>query len=177
MTGIPLPSHATNPSFLNVFMKKLTQERVVPNISASDFWLIEGITIAGLPSLPKRGSNMGSHDAEGQSRSESESAVERRRWERLPISIPLFVRGVNSSGEEFLEFSTALNVSAGGILLAMRSYLDAGMTVSVEVPPSLHQLQLPRASSRFRAKVLRSIRSRHYFLMGLEFEIPLLSES
>ena len=42
------------------------------------------------------------------------SADERRGWDRLPISIPFFVRGTKSSGEEFLEFATALNLSAGG---------------------------------------------------------------
>jgi hypothetical protein len=146
----------------------------VPTIPANNVWLIEGIPIAGLPSLPKRGSDTGRHNAAGRQRSKrSVPAMERRRWDRLPISIPLFVRGVNSNGEEFLEFSTALNLSAGGVLLAMRSYLEAGMTISVEVPPSLHQPQLPRPSWRFHAKVLRSVRSRHYFLMGLEFETPL----
>src|ERR1035437_7408528 len=63
---IPLTSHSTNPSVLSLFMKKRTRTLLVPTIPASDFWLIEGITSAGLPSLPKRGSNMGSHDAEGQ---------------------------------------------------------------------------------------------------------------
>ena len=41
------------PSFLNLFMKKLTRARVVPTISASISWLIFAITGSGLPSLPK----------------------------------------------------------------------------------------------------------------------------
>ena len=41
------------------------------------------------------------------------SVAERRGWDRLPISIPFFVRGTNAAGEEFLEFATALNLSAG----------------------------------------------------------------
>ena len=44
----------------------------------------------------------------------------RRKWDRLPISIPFFMRGNKESGEEFLEFATALNFSAGGALLASR---------------------------------------------------------
>ena len=51
------------------------------------------------------------------------SVAERRGWERLPISIPFFVRGSTAAGEEFLEFATALNLSAGGVLLATRRYL------------------------------------------------------
>ncbi len=54
------------------------------------------------------------------------SVAERRGWDRLPISIPFFVRGTSASGEEFLEFATALNLSAGGLLLATRRYLDPG---------------------------------------------------
>ena len=34
-TFTPLASYSTNPSFLNVFMKKLTRGRLVPTISAS----------------------------------------------------------------------------------------------------------------------------------------------
>jgi len=52
--------------------------------------------------------------------------AERRGWDRLPISIPFFIRGTKSNGEAFLEFATALNLSAGGLLLASRRYLDPG---------------------------------------------------
>jgi hypothetical protein len=41
------------PSFLNLFMNKLTRDRVVPTMSASVFWLIFGMTASGFPSLPK----------------------------------------------------------------------------------------------------------------------------
>src|ERR1017187_5151524 len=45
------------PSFLNLFIKKLTRERVVPTISARVSWLILGIKTSALPSLPKCASN------------------------------------------------------------------------------------------------------------------------
>src|ERR1700728_2897240 len=41
------------PSLRNLFMKKLTRDRVVPIISASVSWLIFAITGSGVPSLPK----------------------------------------------------------------------------------------------------------------------------
>src|SRR6185312_14745514 len=41
------------PSFLNLFMKKLTLDLVVPIISARVSWLTLAITGSGLPSLPK----------------------------------------------------------------------------------------------------------------------------
>ena len=41
------------PNFLNLFMKKLTRDLVVPIISARVSWLTFAITVSGLPSLPK----------------------------------------------------------------------------------------------------------------------------
>ena len=105
------------------------------------------------------------------------SVAERRGWERLPISIPFFVRGRNSNGEEFLEFATALNLSAGGVLLATRRYLDPGTEISLEVPVALvNKAQLPRSVSLLRASVLRCTPDRQYFLLGLQFHEPLLSQ-
>jgi len=105
----------------------------------------------------------------------SVSKVERRGWDRLPISIPFFVRGNKPNAEEFLEFATALNLSAGGLLLATRRYLDPGTEISLEIPVALvNKAQLPRSSSLFHAKVLRCTPDRQYFLLGLEFSEPLL---
>ena len=41
------------PSLRNLFMKKLTRDRVVPIISAKVSWLTLGITASGFPSFPK----------------------------------------------------------------------------------------------------------------------------
>lgn len=103
---------------------------------------------------------------------------ERRKWDRLPISIPFFTRGNEPTGEEFLEFATALNFSAGGALLAIRRYLDPGMDIKLEIPVALiNKAQLPRSVSLLHAKVLRCTPDRQYFLLGLEFQTPLLNES
>ena len=105
-------------------------------------------------------------------------AGERRDWDRLPISIPFFVRGIKSGGEEFLEFATALNLSAGGVLLATRRYLDPGSQISLEIPVALvNKAQLPRSISLLRATVLRCIPDRQYFLLGLRFEEPLVTNA
>ena len=106
------------------------------------------------------------------------SVAERRDWDRLPISIPFFVRGRKAGGEEFLEFATALNLSAGGILLATRRYLEPGTQLSLEVPVALvNKAQLPRSVSLLHATVLRCTPDRQYFLLGLRFEEPLIAES
>lgn len=59
---------------------------------------------------------------------------DRRRWQRLGLAIPVFVRGVDDTGKSFLEFATALNVSAGGALLVLRRHLSSRTAVSVEIP-------------------------------------------
>jgi PilZ domain len=106
------------------------------------------------------------------------SGAERRDWDRLPISIPFFVRGKKGSGEEFLEFATALNLSAGGVLLATRKFLDPGTEISLEVPVALvNKAQLPRSVSLLHATVLRCTPDRQYFLLGLQFDEPLIRES
>ena len=104
------------------------------------------------------------------------SVTERRDWDRLPISIPFFVRGRKGSGEEFLEFATALNLSAGGVLLAARRFLEPGTQISLEIPVALvNKAQLPRSVSLLHATVLRCTADRQYFLLGLQFDEPLIS--
>ena len=53
---------------------------------------------------------------------------------RLSLAIPVFVRGVNGQGREFVEFCTLLNESAGGALLAIRRPLRRWSRVSLEMP-------------------------------------------
>ncbi len=108
----------------------------------------------------------------------SVSVADRREWERLPISIPFFVRGKKANGEEFLEFATALNLSAGGVLLAARRYLEPGTQITLEIPVALmNKAQLPRSVSLLHATVLRCNADRQYFLLGLQFQEPLIAES
>ena len=104
------------------------------------------------------------------------SVAERRDWDRLPIAIPFFVRGKKATGEEFLEFATALNLSAGGVLLATRRFLEPGAELSLEVTVALvNKAQLPRSVSLLHATVLRCTADRQYFLIGLQFKEPLIA--
>ena len=104
---------------------------------------------------------------------------ERRKWARLPLAIPVFVGSRDSSGKEFLEFATALNVSAGGMLVAMRRALPAIAQVRLEIPsaPVAALALLPRASRTLRARALRTTPADGYYLLGLKFSRPLLHPS
>jgi len=102
--------------------------------------------------------------------------TERRKWPRLPLAIPVFVRGRDGKGTEFLEFATALNVGAGGMLVAIRRTLPAIAQLRLEIPsaPVASLARLPRASRTLRAKALRSTPADGYYLLGLKFTRPLL---
>lgn len=102
--------------------------------------------------------------------------VDRRRNERVPLAVPVFVRGKDSDGKEFLEFATALNVSAGGALLATRRFLPRFTAISLEVPsaPLRQSSVLPRAVRRMRARLLRVTVVDGYQLWGLRFTSPLI---
>ena len=104
--------------------------------------------------------------------------VEHRKNERLPLVVPVFVRGKDSEGKEFLEFATALNVSAGGALLATRRFLPPFSTIALEVPsaPLPRTRALPRAVRRLRARLLRTTAVGGYQLWGLKFTSPLISK-
>jgi hypothetical protein len=106
----------------------------------------------------------------------SANTTERRKWTRLPLAIPVFVRGSDGNGQEFLEFATALNVSAGGMLVAIRRLLPAVAQLRLEIPsaPVAALALLPEASRSLRAKALRSTPAEGYYLLGLKFARPLL---
>jgi len=101
---------------------------------------------------------------------------ERRKWARLPLAIPVFVRGRDGKGKEFLEFATALNVSAGGMLVAIRRGLPATAQIQLEIPsaPVAALASLPSSSRTLRAKALRTTPAEGYYLVGLKFARPLL---
>jgi hypothetical protein len=101
---------------------------------------------------------------------------ERRRWSRLPLAIPVFVRSLDGEGKEVLEFATALNVSAGGMLVAIRRALPAIARVRLEIPSSPVGSLTPVPAARLlSARTLRSTPADGYYLLGLKFSRPLLN--
>jgi len=102
--------------------------------------------------------------------------TERRRWPRLPLAIPVFVRSRDERGKEFLEFATALNISAGGALVAVRRSLPLSARISLEIPsaPFAATTVLPKAARTLRARTVRVTHTEGYHLVGLKFSHPLL---
>jgi c-di-GMP-binding flagellar brake protein YcgR len=94
------------------------------------------------------------------------------------LAIPVFVRSQDKKGNEFLEFATALNVSAGGMLVALRRVLPSRHQVHLEIPsaPVAALALLPRVSRNLRAKPLRSTPAEGFYLLGLKFSRPLVPD-
>jgi hypothetical protein len=102
--------------------------------------------------------------------------IESRKWPRLPLAIPVFVRSRDEDGKESLEFATALNISAGGALVAVRRSLPLSARVSLEIPsaPLVSGNSFPKASRTLRARTVRITHIDGYHLLGLKFFRPLL---
>ncbi len=104
--------------------------------------------------------------------------TQRRKWPRLPIAIPVFVRSRDEKGKELLEFATALNISAGGALVAVRRSLPLSAQVSLEIPsaPLTAAGSLPKAARNLRARTLWVSHADGYHLVGIKFAHPLVSQ-
>jgi PilZ domain len=100
----------------------------------------------------------------------------RRRWQRLPLAIPIFVRGTNEHGKVFEDFATALNLSAGGLLLVSQRPLRVGSVVDLEIPSSIpnhHPFDKPPATS-LPARVVYAAFAEGIHQCGMAFIHPLL---
>ncbi len=103
---------------------------------------------------------------------------DQRKWQRIPLAIPVFIRGTDEEGKEFLEFATALNISAGGALVATRRQLPRCARLSLEIPvaPVPRAVSLPKSIRRLRAKLVRVTSGDSYQLWGIKF-VNILSHS
>lgn len=101
-----------------------------------------------------------------------------RKWSRLQLAIPVFVRTRDGSGKDSLEFATAVNISAGGALVVVRRSLPKSALVSLEIPsaPIGPARGLPSASRVIRAKTIWVSHLDDYHLLGLKFIRPLSTD-
>ncbi len=98
-----------------------------------------------------------------------------RKWARLQLSIPIFVRSRNANGKDSLEFATALNISAGGALVIVRRSVPKSALISLEIPivPIEPANGLPTSSRVIRAKTVWVAHLDDRHLLGLKFARPL----
>ncbi len=111
--------------------------------------------------------------------SQKKTEVERRRWVRLPLPIPIFMRSKDSSGKESLEFATALNISAGGALVAGTRAIPLSSRVLLEIPkaPLASIAASPEGSGLIEASTARITHVDDYHLIAVKFLDPLTNQT
>ncbi len=91
------------------------------------------------------------------------------------MAIPLFLRGVDKGGKEFLDFTAALNVSAGGALVISRHPLSRSSKLTIEIPKAPVPMSPLPASVRFlKARVVREATKVPFNVYALRFNRPLV---
>jgi PilZ domain len=100
---------------------------------------------------------------------------QRRRTPRIRLQVPVFLRGTDASGVEFIELTKTLNIGSSGACIASAHILRPEQIVHLTVPaPSPASSSLvPTETPPIVAKVLRQEVAGDVRLFGLEFLRPL----
>jgi hypothetical protein len=98
-----------------------------------------------------------------------------RRSPRIRLQVPVFLRGTDVSGVEFIELTKTLNISSNGACITSTHILRPDQTVHLTIPtPSPASSSLvPSETPPIVAKVLRQESAGEMRLFGLEFLRPL----
>jgi hypothetical protein len=100
---------------------------------------------------------------------------ERRRFQRLNLQIPMFIRGKDSHGEQFLELAKTLDISGLGAFLTCPRPLSLNEVVVLTIPaPSITSSALvPSGMPPIQARVKRQQQAGDVHLVGVEFLKPI----
>jgi hypothetical protein len=97
-------------------------------------------------------------------------STERRRSPRIHLQIPVFVRGVDAAGVEFLDLTKTLDISATGAYLASPRLPRADQLLNLTIPaPPSPSATLPAETPPIQARVKRYCASGGIYLVGVEF--------
>ncbi len=96
--------------------------------------------------------------------------AERRRSQRIHVQIPMFVRGTDAAGLEFLDLTKTLDISATGAYLASPRPIRTNQLVNLTIPaPSPSSATLPAETPPIQARVRRHRATDGIHLLGVEF--------
>jgi hypothetical protein len=100
---------------------------------------------------------------------------ERRRFQRIHLQVPLFIRGRDAHGEQFVELAKTLDVSGLGAFLTSPRPLPMGGVVTLTIPaPSITSSALvPAGMPPIQARVKRQQEAGDIHLVGVEFLKPI----
>ncbi len=100
---------------------------------------------------------------------------ERRRYQRIHLQMPLFIRGKDTQGEQFMELAKTLDISAIGAFVASPRPLTIGGFITLTIPaPSITSSGLvPAGMAPIQARVRRQQEAGDVYLAGVEFLKPI----
>ena len=94
-----------------------------------------------------------------------------RATPRIRIQIPVFLRGYDAKGGEFIELTRTLNISARGACVTSTHILRPGQTVhlTIPAPATTSSSVVPSETQPIAAKVRREQTLGNLKVFGLEF--------
>jgi len=100
---------------------------------------------------------------------------ERRRVQRIHLQVPLFIRGRDAQGEQFMELAKTLDISALGAFITSPRPLSINGYVTLTIPaPSITSSGLvPAGMPPIQARVKRQQEAGDVYLAGVEFLKPI----
>jgi len=98
-----------------------------------------------------------------------------RRFPRIRLQMPVFLRATDTSGAEFIELTKTLNISSTGACVASTHILrpDQIVHLTIPAPSSSPSGVVPSETPPIIARVLRQDSAGEMRLFGLEFLKPL----
>lgn len=98
-----------------------------------------------------------------------------RRFPRIRLQVPVFLRAADVSGAEFIELTKTLNISSTGACITSVHILrpDQMVHLTIPAPAAASSSLVPSETPPIVAKVLRQESAGHMRLFGLEFLRPL----
>ncbi len=95
---------------------------------------------------------------------------ERRSASRLRLQIPVFIRGTDAYGQEFMELQKTFNISSIGALIVSSHPVPLEALIYVTVPvPSGPQWPGSEGNPTLRARVKRSGMLEGFHLLAVQF--------
>lgn len=102
-------------------------------------------------------------------------SAERRQSVRLRLQVPMFVRGTDACGEDFIELAKTLDISAGGAHLTVPRAVRklAMLTLTVPAPSISTSGLIPASMEPIQARVVRQKEVGDVHVIGVQFIKPL----
>ena len=105
--------------------------------------------------------------------SASTPALERRRERRVPVHLPIVVRGTDRTGFSFEEHTSSENLCRGGAAFATHYPLDLGTQLEIQIPvvPTSASEDTEFSTQGRIVHIMRG-RSPQELIVGVEFTGP-----